>query len=218
MTAPVIVASADVAKFANLCVSARSTWTHYQTLFEASPLRRELLNEIAPVFFGDLNQMLIEHLVLQVCKITDPAQTSGRSNLTVKYLVQHGTYPPADLVSLTELSNSMEQFRAKVVPARNRIISHVDLEAVQEGVPLGGAATSEWDQFWQDLESFVQLVHRHYVDAAWDFRITEVGMLSDSDGLVKALRESTYFQNIVADHTLTQRAADIAFASKFAEA
>ncbi len=62
----------DVRKFVDHCVVLRAFWTHYQTVFEGSDLKRELLQSTAHNFFRDLNLMLIEHLILQLCKLTDP--------------------------------------------------------------------------------------------------------------------------------------------------
>ena len=64
-TAPIsgiIATKEDVQAFAESCVLLRSQWVHFTTLFEGSDLKRELLETTAPTFFGDLNQMFIEHL------------------------------------------------------------------------------------------------------------------------------------------------------------
>ncbi len=59
------VSKDDVEAFRNFCVSLRSIFRHFQILFEeGADLRRELLQSIAPTLFGDINQMLIEHLIL----------------------------------------------------------------------------------------------------------------------------------------------------------
>lgn len=71
------VSADDIRAFTNVCVSLRSTWRHYQILFEGERLKQELLQDIAPTFFGDLNHLLIEHLILQICKITDPEESSS---------------------------------------------------------------------------------------------------------------------------------------------
>jgi hypothetical protein len=45
-------------------------------------LKRNLLETTAPKFFADLNAQMIEHPILQICRITDPAVTIGKRNLT----------------------------------------------------------------------------------------------------------------------------------------
>ena len=109
------------------------TWVHYRTLFEGSDLKRELLQTTAPVFFGDLNEMFIEQLVQRICRLTDGAQTMGRKNLTIKFLIEHTDFSaaPATLDGLRALSDAIHRFRNRIVEGRNRFISHLDLEAVR---------------------------------------------------------------------------------------
>lgn len=54
----------EIEAMANFCVHLRSVFRHYEILFEEGEFRRTLLHRTAPVFFGDLNQLLIEQLVL----------------------------------------------------------------------------------------------------------------------------------------------------------
>ena len=74
---PIMLTADEVTTVEHYCVHLRSVWRHYQILFEEGELRRALLHRIAPVFFGDLNQILIEQLILQICKLTDPETTMG---------------------------------------------------------------------------------------------------------------------------------------------
>jgi hypothetical protein len=112
----------------------------------------------------------------------------------------------------------MHAFRAKILPARNRLIGHLDRHSVLDGKALGGADEGEWVQFWLDLQSFLNIVHQHYIDPSGHFYLNGVGYLSDADGLIKALKESTYFCTLLHDKTLTQKCADVGFTSKYCEA
>jgi transcriptional regulator with XRE-family HTH domain len=214
------VSAADVDAFSQFCVSLRSFWRHYQIVFEGTDLQRELLQSVAHTFFGDLNALLIEHLILQICKITDPEESMGRKNLTIKFLLNNSDFSsaPGELDKLKQLSDSMHGFRAKIVPARNRLIGHLDRESVLLGQPLGGADKSEWNQFWLDLQDFLYIVRKHYIDPRGHFYLNGIASLSDADSLVKALKESTYFHTILDDKRLTKKAGDVAFASKYFEA
>ncbi|WP_296745747.1 hypothetical protein [Mesorhizobium sp.] len=210
----------EIEAMAHFCVHLRSVWRHYEILFEEGELRRTLLHRIAPVFFGDLNQLLIEQLVLQICRLTDPPVTMGRTNLTIDYVIGEADFSgaPADQARIKTLRDGIHDFRSKIVPARNRLIGHLDRDAVMAGQPLGPASDAEWKQFWDDLEQFLQLVHTRYVDPNGHFMLNDVGTSSDADSLVEALKESTYFHHALNDHALTQRVADIGFSSEFSNA
>jgi len=58
---------------------------------------------------------------------------------------------PRTLERLQQISANIHAFRALIVGARNRFISHLDLEAIWIGEPLGAAPTEKWEQFWIDL-------------------------------------------------------------------
>jgi hypothetical protein len=202
------VTKGDVDAFRNFCVSLRSIFRHFQILFEeGADLRRELLQSIAPTFFEDINQMLIEHLILQICKVTDPEESFGRKNLTITFLVNNSDFStaPGELERLKRLSDSMHAFRVKIVPARNRLIGHLDRHSVLDGKALGGAEKEEWNQFWLDLQGFLHIMDKHYIDPTSQFYLNGVGYLSDADSLIKALKESTYFGALLHKRTLTQK-------------
>jgi hypothetical protein len=194
----------------------RALWEHYRTLFEGSDLKRELLQTTAPVFFGDLNEIFMEQLVQRICRLTDKAQTMGRKNLTVKFLVDHADFSaaPATLDKLRALSNAIHRFRDRIVEARNRFISHLDLEAVRLDRALGAASDAEWLQFWLDLQDFLDLLLRHR--GMKHFYLNAMGNMSDADSLVTALRNAKLFHAVLEDHAIATAAMRAADTSGFA--
>lgn len=220
MTAPlsrIITTKEDVQAFANACVLLRSRWQHFWILFEGSDLKRELLQATAPAFFGDLNYLLIEHLVLHICRLTDNAQTMGRKNLTVKFLIEHSDFSTAPdmLGKLKRISASINAFRQKILPARNRFISHLDLETVRLDQPLGATTDAEWNQFWLDLQDFLELMFQHHVGPSEHFCLNDIGMMTDADSLLTALRNSKLFDAVMDDSEIASRALRAVDKSKF---
>jgi len=149
---------------------------------------RALMNATAGTFFGDLNQVLNEYLILQVCKITDPAKDyRDNDNHTIAFLLQYYDFSddPPTLNRLDELRADMQTFRAKLLPARNRLISHLDRDAILAGRSLGAASDEEWNQFWLELQAFIYIVHRKVTGSS--FYLNGVAGRSDAGDLLKAL-------------------------------
>jgi hypothetical protein len=205
----------DIKVFADACAFSRSVYLHFKTLFETSTDEdRSRMGRAAETLFGDLHQVLVEYIILQICKITDPAQDFRKNdNHTVAFLLQHYglTADPQIGKRLAELDRKTQAFRQKLLPARNKLISHADRAAILAGSTLGGAPQAEWDQFWLDLEELVNIIHVRVVGE--QFKVTEIGMLTDADGLLKALHHAEHFNRLLSDKTpnVAQRAAEVAF-------
>ena len=60
-------------RFQQSCARAWIVYEQYQKLYEHSETRRQLLNAVATYFFHDLQDTLIDYILLQVSKLTDPA-------------------------------------------------------------------------------------------------------------------------------------------------
>jgi len=98
----------------------------------------------AQKFFNDLNLLLIEHLILQVCKLTDQGTTGRKRNLTVPFLVNKSDFAatPRDMAKVKRLAKRIEKFRTRILPARNRLINHLEVGArfVRNRTPSGNVS------------------------------------------------------------------------------
>jgi hypothetical protein len=207
--------SEDIKVFADHCVFMRSIYMHGRALFETSTDKEKTrMEQAAPIFFGDLNRMFVEFMILQVCKITDPALDFRKNeNHTIAFLVEHYDLnsDPATAQRLVPLNARVQTFREKLLPARNKLIGHSDRTAIMAGVALGSAPQTEWEQFWLDLQDVVSIIYAKVFGGA-PFYINGVAMLSDVDGWHKALKHAACFSELVhgGDSALTHRCVDMA--------
>jgi hypothetical protein len=104
---------------------------------------------------------------------------------------QYGLSGDAHLATLVA---RLDDFRRKVVVARNKIISHSDRLAIHAGAALGNVPDSDWNQFWVDLQEVIAIIHKHA--RGTEFYINAVGGLSDVDLLLKALKHAECFRQI----------------------
>ena len=75
--------------FCDECFWAWAVCDQYTRLFEHhSKERHKLFEETASTFFTDLLRIYKGYLFMQICKLTDPARSMGKDNLTTNYLIE----------------------------------------------------------------------------------------------------------------------------------
>jgi hypothetical protein len=155
-------ARATVEEFLKICIQVRLDRDLYKTLFEVDAKLIEVYQNIAPLCFGDLRRIFVEHLFLQFCKVTDPAGAGSRTNLTTNYVLREIDWPAEVRQKLDTLNNELMRFRKLVEPARSKRIAHTDLYAqMQQLASLGKfPAGADW-KFVEDLEALVSVAYEH---------------------------------------------------------
>jgi hypothetical protein len=150
------------------CISASSycNYHSYKVLFEGYDGHKPNYGDIAPNALWDIAAALKEHVILQVCKLTDPMRDHrGNENLSVKFFVKCADFgdQSAELTQLRCVGKGLEAFGKKLKPARDKIISHFDRETTHDAKLLGGVPDEEWARYWYDLEIFVEILSKRYL-------------------------------------------------------
>jgi AbiU2 len=193
--------------FYDLCVEARSDFDLYRSLFEDDPTSTELCVNYAPYFFNDFGRIITRALVLHACKLTDPAGTAGKTNLTTNYILEELPWPANVKDELNRLSDRLMAFRDKVKAARNKRIAHADLHSqVQHLEAMGAFNPGEDLKFFEDLQSFVEVAFRHvFGDPAPTIRI---GASTDTYKVIRAVEKAILYDRCPRC-TAAQRANDV---------
>ena len=173
--------------FREQCIWLRCCYNTYSALYESGDDTKKLLMDTAKIFFGDLNTILTEYVLLQVCKITDPAENLGRKNLTVARVnagLQDAGKMTDEIVRLTE---GLLCYRKLVKDSRNKVIAHVDEETVLNGFPVGEHAQEEVSAFFENLQGYVDAVGNAVSVGPLDFRATSGA--GDVLDLIKTIKQ-----------------------------
>src|SRR5947207_2392821 len=95
-------------------------------LYAQGPQRIMLLNQAAPRFFGDLQDMMWRDVLLHLARLTDAPKSAGKRNLTIQAL--------PDLITDESLTAELSVLVADAVqhsdfvePWRNRRLAHNDV-------------------------------------------------------------------------------------------
>jgi hypothetical protein len=166
-------------EFCTVCTSVRNDFDLYRSLFETDQRILNLFSAVAPLCFSDICRILKENLYIQFCKITDPAKTGKKANLTTNFIVEEIPWPDTIARRLRDVNGRLISFRQLIEPARSKRIAHIDLPAqVDQWDNLGSFPRGAEIQFLQDPPN----VHQ--------YRPIAVAMSTDTHQLVRALEKS----------------------------
>ena len=178
--------------FYNLCVEARCDFDLYRSMFENDPKSAELCVNYAPYFFTDFNRIITRMLVLHVCRITDPAGSASRANLTTNYILQSLQWPAEVQQRLTHFNALLMAFRAKVEPARSKRVAHTDLHSQLNRLDaMGRFDKGEDAKFFLDLQSFFDVAYRHVFGASAP--AIAVAGSTDTYKVIRAVEKATLY-------------------------
>jgi hypothetical protein len=182
--------------FCDQCVKLKIIYNEYVYLYESSKQRLKLFEEVAINFFHDLQGILIEYLILSICKLTDPPHFRNDDNLTVKYILENIAPDVIQSLGLNILSDKIHVFRDYIISARNKIIAHPDKETLLTQKTLGAFPEDEIKKFWDALQEFVNKVHEHYLGGIMPLdAFNPKGANDVVEALKKAVHYDEYFND-----------------------
>ena len=127
-----------------------------------------------------------------ICKLTDPAGSGSKTNLTTNYILQCLPWPSTVEESLTQLNDLLMRFRAKIEQARSKRIAHTDLHSqIERRDAMGTFDKGEDAQFFLDLQSFYDVAYRHVFSASAP--PIAAGGSTDTYKVIRAIEKATLF-------------------------
>jgi hypothetical protein len=180
-------------EFCKVCSQVWIDRQLFQSAYENGDKQLEMFHSVAQFFFHDVYIVLIQHLYLQFSKLTDPAKTGKKSNLTTNFILEEFAWPSAIRQQLSEINDRMMVFRRIIEVARSKRIAHIDLDVqIAQTENLGAFPKGADWQFLKDLQAFVDIAYKHVFDGATF--IIRPGAGADTHRLVLALEKATAYE------------------------
>ena len=147
-----------------------SKWIEYKELFAAKESRIELLNNTAPSFFGMVQGILWENLLLGICKLTDPQKSAGKRNASINSLNSYAVNEPFKSSVLAKTKSLIEKSEF-ARDWRNRYISHEDFDLAvdQNAKPLSEATRENVERFIGQFQEYINLYENFYFNSTTAF-------------------------------------------------
>ena len=159
-------------KLRDQAIWLRQTINTFNYLFDSDPETERILRESAGLFFTDLNTMMREYAVLLVCRLTGPAESFGKANLSTQRFTalmrEKGWVTP----EIEALDASLTAYGELLKPARNKIIAHSDLDVHIKDISLGTHGEEVMLGFLENLQAYFDAVGNAVGVGPLDFRHT----------------------------------------------
>jgi len=165
-------------------------WRQYEQLFAVDQATVQLLNDVAPAFFGVIQAQLWDSVMLGISKLTDRPVSFGNKTLSIQALPDLVDDPKvkAEVVSAIELALDAAEFART---HRNKRIAHNDLVHVQDraGNALPVASREKIRASLKSIIDVLEILNGHYRESTmlYDDMISDGG----AGRLVSVLRNSS---------------------------
>ena len=160
--------SRDIAvAFCDQCNWAYEVWVTHKCLFDDNPAPEDNIGRTHD-FTVRLSEIIHEYALQQVSKLHDPWKQSDSLNLSIVYMVRFGEWGDKQ-AQIDATCTRLEEFYQYIRSARNKILSHIDLETVIDNRTLGKFPKDIDDQYFNTLQELVNEVHLHWTGKLYPF-------------------------------------------------
>jgi len=160
--------SGDVAKkFCELCDWAYECWLTHKRLFEENDRTERTIGK-AKYFTARLSIITQEYVLLQICKLHDPAIQGNSLNITIDYIARFGEWG-SDAKRIQSIVSRLTTLFERIKSARNKVLAHHDLETLMDATILGKFSHGLDDEYFSALQEFVNEVSGKWLDGQYPF-------------------------------------------------
>jgi hypothetical protein len=147
----------------NQCAWLHMNWSDYVELYGVSPARIDLLNTVSASFFGMLDDVIWNDVLLHIARLTDEPRTAQRETLSILRLPTI-----VDAAARDDVHRRVDEARARAKFARDwrhRKLAHSDLTlAIEKGnaKPLAVASRNLVADSLKAIAQALNAVEGHY--------------------------------------------------------
>lgn len=154
-------------KFCELCNWTYESWITHKHLFDKNDKKKETIGR-AIYFTHRLSIITQEYCLLQIAKLHDPAIQNGFVNLTIEYMVKYGDWG-IEKGTIESIQEKLSKLWLEIKHARNKVLSHNDLETIISDEAIGSFGESADDEYFEYLQEFVNAVHNRWFGTPYFF-------------------------------------------------
>lgn len=152
------------------CMWLQNCFNTFNALYNSGQETQNLLKNTAILFFDDLHQIQQEYFFLLVRRITDPASSRKRENITINNI--NKKLEAANLMnkSIKKTSEQILTYRKLTENISNRISAHNDKKTILARKIVGAHTREALDNFMNNIRTYTDEVSKILNIDALDYR------------------------------------------------
>ncbi|EJL7002277.1 hypothetical protein O1B18_003515 [Vibrio cholerae] len=179
-------------------------WELYKQLFASNSHRVDIINKTAPNIFVEFELLIIDYIVLEFSKLTDPAKSGKNKNLTLEFLVSEvSRIDGCEALSqklrtiLDEINRHASIFRK----IRHKKVAHSDLVTLlgTANSLLPGILVEDVERLLSLVAEFMNEVESYFFDSETCYDEGMTSYSCDGRALVMYLQKALAYQQLEDD-------------------
>ncbi|MBN2712039.1 MAG: hypothetical protein JXR97_06335 [Planctomycetes bacterium] len=179
--------------------SALFLLNQYKQLYQKSQLRIDLLNETAPDFFGRLQRIYWDQMMMAVSRLTDPHETKSNRSLSVYYLKKY-CYDKGLKESIGKdvraLIKDVVKLTKPTRARRDKFLAHRDYEHAVKTIKTDAVLLEDIDDALHKMMDVLNCVLR---EIGCD-EITDMFVENTIDHLIYSLKRAMVYEQHAIDN------------------
>lgn len=181
-------------------------WAYYKELFLGSKLRIDLMNESAPLFFYINQTLLLNEVILSVCKLTDPAQSShDKENMSLDKVLQLIEKEKKNDDLVNKLKTVLAGIKSKKDPFkkhRDKRIAHKDMAVVMstEGT-IPDISVEMIDNILDEIIEYINTIEEYFNNSKTGYNCISIS--NDSNSLLGLLKYGFRYEELMASSKIS---------------
>jgi hypothetical protein len=164
----IVLTKEEVIAFCRACNWAHETWSVHRGFQDNLPADGELRRKHG-YFLNRLSLMTQEYVLLQVCKLHDPAVQGRNVNISIDLIVKTGRWDDNRLAELQRMASELGKLYLHLAPARRKVLAHNDRDVAVAEQAMGDFPSGMDQEYFVTLQTFVDLVHDSVVGGPFPF-------------------------------------------------
>jgi len=154
-------------KFCELCNWVYESYITHKILFDDNNDTEGTIGK-AKDFTIRLSTITQEYVLLQICKLHDPAKQRESHNLTINYILSFDNWGEEE-AQIKKFAEELSKLFQLLSPARNKILAHNDLKTHTLNTTLGSFSEDMSNKYFEVLQELANAVSAKWLGGPYPF-------------------------------------------------